>query len=680
MSTTVPDPLAVISSSPFAPRELGEGPDFQALPAKFVSAIAGNFTSSASNDPTGSIGISDVGIAATDGRNTIVVGEVAKHYRNTDHHRVELEIEEAVIYGRAFDATNLIPSVDDDPKNRPAQGEFPNVAAHLRRIDSMEPIVEISPDTLMKMAKAASSCGSNRIKIFRSVEDPNVFGFKTEYQNPAPAFGEASSVPVIGLISTTAPDSRRIKKSETIVHKLEFAASGPRINEVIAWAFVTGKVSSTTIQKHFKVGEATANVLLDDLVKRGVITESKGKKSVRVIVDRNPAEFMDPEPKAVEFALTGVMDREYPPTGIFAAPERAEQNEDLEKPTRKINQILSDFKISASVSDVHVGPTVTRFELALGANQAVGKVEKLGDDIQLRMEAENVRIEAPIPGKAAIGIEMPNATRRRVRISECLGQEFFGHRGNLVATLGVTVDGRPVYAELNEMPHLLIAGTTGSGKSVGLTSLICSLITRMGPDKLRLMLVDPKRVEMMPFAGLPHLVRPVITESSDAIESLEKMGEVMEERYQLLQDNAVRNIDGYNEKHPEAKLPYVVIVIDELADFMMTGDKERAEAAIVRLAQKSRATGIHMVIATQRPSVDVITGLIKANIPGRIAFMVASQIDSRTVLNGKGAESLCGKGDMLFAPAGKPPLRVQGCFVSDEEVEQLCAYWRGSNS
>jgi hypothetical protein len=672
---------ALTPSTPFKPTEMGSLADYMALPPALVNFVLERFTFNQRGGALGSIGISDSAIAATDKKNLVIIGDLTQSvYRTTDPHRVALECDEASIYGRSFDAAVLIP--DDrreDLRNLPSADPYPDVSRAARNLDAMEFITEISPDVLNRIAGMAKAAGAKRVKLLRSVEDPNIFGFQCHYVNFEPEFGEAPFVPIMGIVTGTLPVDKK-SKGETVVHNLQFSKNID-INDVIRFAVEKGKVSPATIQKQFKVGEVVAKALIDQLVDRKVVSETPGAKDTRkcIILAEAITEFLDESSvkKTLDFVLEAPHDpRSRPPVELFAMGEVLDHSEDIDTPRAKINEILQAFKVDGSVNNVHVGPTITRFEIGLGATQSVGKVAKLGDDIQLRMEAERVRIEAPIPGKAAIGIELPNQTRRTVRIREVLNSEFYSHPGGLVAALGVDVAGKPIFAELEKMPHLLIAGTTGSGKSVGLTSLLTSLLMRNGPDTLRLMLVDPKRVEMMPFSGLPHLVTPVITESNEAIEALEKMGEVMEERYKLLEETGVRNLAAYNEKEPSKALPYIVIVIDELADFMMTGDKDRAESAIVRIAQKARAVGIHMVIATQRPSVEVITGTIKANIPSRIAFTVPSQIDSRTIIDGKGAEQLCGRGDMLFMPAGSNPTRVQGCFVSDAEVEELCAFWK----
>ncbi len=339
-----------------------------------------------------------------------------------------------------------------------------------------------------------------------------------------------------------------------------------------------------------------------------------------------------------------------------------------------LEQTLSDFKVRASVIAVTRGPSVTRFELEPAPGVKVSSVVNLADDIALKLAAPGVRIEAPIPGKAAIGIEVPNLKNDTVFFKEVVDcTEVKNSNGKLCIGLGKDISGNIITADLSKMPHLLVAGSTGSGKSVCINTIIAGLLCKYEPDYVKLILVDPKVVELSNYNGIPQLLTPVVTDSKKAASALHWAVAEMERRYKAFADSHVRDINAYNE-NAEEKMPFIVIIIDELADLMMVA-KVDVEDAILRLAQKARAAGIHLILATQRPSVDVITGIVKANIPSRIAFAVSSQTDSRTILDMGGAEKLLGKGDMLFYPIGvNKPVRVQGAFVSDDELNKIVSF------
>ncbi len=341
---------------------------------------------------------------------------------------------------------------------------------------------------------------------------------------------------------------------------------------------------------------------------------------------------------------------------------------------RKLEETLMSFGVEAKVTQIHKGPSVTRYELQPKQGVKVSKIVNLADDIALNLAAPNIRIEAPIPGKAAVGIEVANETSEMVYLREVIDSDrFLAFPSKLAFALGKDIAGKPIIADIGKMPHILIAGATGSGKSVCINTLITSIIYKSTPEEVKLIMIDPKVVELSVYNGIPHLLIPVVTDPKKAAGALFWAVNEMTKRYNLFAENNVRDMKGYNDKQeiPSNKLPQIVIIIDELADLMMTGAKE-VEDAICRLAQMARAAGIHLVIATQRPSVDVITGVIKANIPSRLAFAVSSGTDSRTILDMVGAEKLLGKGDMLFYPVGQPkPVRIQGAFISDKEVENI---------
>ena len=344
----------------------------------------------------------------------------------------------------------------------------------------------------------------------------------------------------------------------------------------------------------------------------------------------------------------------------------------------KVNELEAAFRsfdVAVKINHVSVGPTVTRYELEPAPGVKVSRITRLQDDIALQLAATHVRIEAPIPGKSAIGIEVPNRKPAGVALREVLETEAFQtFRGGVPAALGKDITGRAVVTDLTKMPHLLIAGATGSGKSVCINTIITSILYHERPEDVKLILIDPKVVELSVYNGIPHLRIPVVTDPKKAAGALHWAVKEMEARYQKFADAHVRDIGGYNKAVPEGHMPFIIIIIDELADLMMVAP-DSVEDAICRLAQKARAAGIHLLLATQRPSVDVITGIIKANIPSRISFAVSSQIDSRTILDMAGAEKLIGRGDMLFKSGGmSSPVRVQGAFISDEEVEAVTSY------
>ncbi len=350
-------------------------------------------------------------------------------------------------------------------------------------------------------------------------------------------------------------------------------------------------------------------------------------------------------------------------------------DEELKEQAARIKEKLKEFEIDVTMKDAHPGPTVTQFTLQPAEGVKLSKIESLKDDLALALAAQSLRIEAPIPGKALVGIEMPNSERTTVYLRELLESNVFRKSESpLTIPLGRGVSGESFVADIQDMPHLLIAGATGSGKSVSMNALIISLLFQNAPHELKLILIDPKRVELMPYNGIPHLLTPVITESEKALQALRWALAEMGRRLHRFSEAGVRNIREYNEKQTDEEqvLPRIVIVVDELADLMMRQHRKDTETMIARIAQMARAVGMHLIIATQRPSVDVVTGLIKANIPTRIAFRVVSAVDSRTIIDSIGAEDLLGKGDMLYMTAATSnPVRIQGIFISTKEVERV---------
>ncbi|MGA9468752.1 MAG: DNA translocase FtsK [Exiguobacterium marinum] len=414
--------------------------------------------------------------------------------------------------------------------------------------------------------------------------------------------------------------------------------------------------------------------------------------SEKVVAEKKDAETETPQSTETdasstteEMMMTAAQDvsdtYELPPFLNLKEPvitDLSGENARLKENAAKLVKTLKSFGVGVKVLKIHLGPTVTKYELQPDIGVKVSRITSLSDDLALALAAKDIRIEAPIPGKAAIGIEVPNQEVAPVCLREVLEADPVKQDDSkLLVALGRSISGETVGISLNKMPHLLVAGSTGSGKSVCINGMIVSLLMRSRPDEVRLMMIDPKMVELNVYNGVPHLLTPVVTDPKKAAQALKQVVAEMERRYELFSRYGVRNIEGYNELVNQSddedakRLPFIVVIVDELADLMMVASND-VEDAIMRLAQMARAAGIHMVLATQRPSVDVITGVIKANIPSRIAFAVSSQTDSRTILDGGGAEKLLGRGDMLMLANGmNKPVRIQGAFVSDQEVEMV---------
>jgi S-DNA-T family DNA segregation ATPase FtsK/SpoIIIE len=382
-----------------------------------------------------------------------------------------------------------------------------------------------------------------------------------------------------------------------------------------------------------------------------------------------------------DFGKGGAESFQLPPVGLLQPPPPSElkrTREELQDNAEILRRKLGDFEVDGRIVQVSPGPIITSYEFEPAAGVKVSQVVNLADDLALALKAASVRIVGPIPGRGTVAVEVPNDQSATVYLREIfVSGEFAESKGKLPLALGKDVNGMPVVADLTAMPHLLVAGATGSGKSVGLNSMICSILYKATPADVRFLMVDPKRLELSVYEGIPHLLSPVVTDAREAAARLRWIVGKMDERYKQLQLKQVRNIEGYNKSvPPEEKLPYWVVVVDELADLMMVSAGE-VQTSLVRLAQIARAVGIHLIIATQRPSVDVVTGLIKANFPTRIAFQVASKVDSRTVLDGNGAEQLLGRGDMIYVPPGaNKQTRVHGAWVGDEEVKAICEFLR----
>ncbi len=474
--------------------------------------------------------------------------------------------------------------------------------------------------------------------------------------------------------------------------KLERRIHQEKTSPAVEKADVVERIEETIAVQEFNAAHQEASAAQEDLLMESPVHELE--------IEEPPAE--DNEAEYINFEMTESaesqpdesiiegqnFDEPYyvfparellkPPVFLKPDPEWLQEREGL------LNETLLSFNVRAKVANVTQGPSVTRFEVHPEPGVKVNKITNLSDDIKLSLAAKDIRMEAPIPGTHLIGIEVPNESSRPVLISEIINSdEFLQHSSPLTAVLGLDISGKPIVTDLRKMPHGLIAGATGSGKSVCINSILVSLMFKANPNEVKLMLIDPKMVELAPYNQIPHLVSPVITDVKAATAALKWAVEEMERRYELFAHSGVRDISRFNElaeHHKSEKLPYIVIVIDELADLMMMSPAD-VEEAICRIAQKARACGIHLIIATQRPSVDVITGLIKANVPTRIAFSVSSQVDSRTIIDISGAERLLGKGDMLFLENGSSkPVRLQGTFVSDDEIDAVVAHVRREQS
>ena len=449
-----------------------------------------------------------------------------------------------------------------------------------------------------------------------------------------------------------------------------------------------GLLKKSKIPKKESVAKTASSIMRIDKETGEILEESKPVQTNLFVQKEEEKQDKTKQVLQLEHTISVEEDNYvYPPIDILSKMEKASLKggtKSLTDTAARLQKTLYSFGVSAKVENVTVGPAITRYELKPAEGVRVSKIANLADDIALNLAAETIRIEAPIPGKQAVGIEVPNKQKEMVGLREVIESEAFKNNDSkLSVALGKDVAGSSVIANIAKMPHVLIAGSTGSGKSVCINTIITSIIYNSKPSEVKLVMVDPKVVELSVYNGIPHLLIPVVTDPKKAAGALAWAVQEMDNRYNLFAEKGVRDLIGYNkaaEHEGEGKLPQIVIIIDELADLMMVAAKE-VEESICRLAQKARAAGMHLVIATQRPSVDVITGLIKANVPSRIAFAVSSQVDSRTILDQVGAEKLLGKGDMLYFPSGaSKPTRVQGAFVSDEEVEQIVNFVKSNGT
>lgn len=430
--------------------------------------------------------------------------------------------------------------------------------------------------------------------------------------------------------------------------------------------------TKTGFFKRKKIGEETENEEDPDLTENATDeAEEEGERQATELEQH-------PEKNEDDIWAKKVIIRNLPSYNLLTTKKSKPTSGDIKSNAQMIQDTLKEFKIDVDMGEIRVGPTVTQYCLKPAKGVKLSRITNLSNDLALALAAHPIRIEAPIPGKSLVGVEVPNEKTAMVSFKELLeSKEFLTRPHNMMIGLGKDVGGKTWFADLPRMPHLLIAGATGSGKTVCVNTIIMSLLFQNTAEKLRMIMVDPKRVELTPYNGIPHLLTPVITNTQKTVNALRWAIGEMERRFETMSQSHSRNIDSYNEKYPKHTMPNIVIVIDELADLMATAASE-VEAGIIRLAQMARAVGIHLVIATQRPSVDVITGLMKANIPARIAFSVASLVDSRTILDSSGAEKLLGRGDMLFQTAElSKPVRIQGAFISELEMKRVVEYLKG---
>ncbi|TYU81550.1 DNA translocase FtsK [Listeria monocytogenes] len=559
---------------------------------------------------------------------------------------------------RPFTATD-VPSPVYAFNKRPSKFEFA-VTEEEEELSTIQEDLTIAPVDLLDSAEAETIAFDTELN--RQIEE------------------EVVSVPVTEEVVTEQPES-------------EVTPEPVEQQEPARVSLITEEPAQTkTITRSKQVESNRQEQLLKSRIPFNVMMVKKDKQALRKeeaqeINGQQPVEVEAEQTNTVREAQVATVsyptNYEFPSFSLLHPPvSKREDDSWLQMQQEMLDETLENFNVQASVVNRTQGPAVTRFEVQPEKGVKVSKITNLTDDIKLNLAAKDIRIEAPIPGKSTVGIEIPNQTSRPVMLSELMNTEAFqSSTSPLTAALGLDISGTPIITDLQKMPHGLIAGATGSGKSVCINSLLVSLLYKATPDQLKLLLIDPKMVELAPYNRIPHLVSPVITDAKAATVALKWAVEEMERRYQLFSHTGVRNMEKYNEyaSHPDhtgEKLPYILIVIDELADLMMVAPND-VEESISRIAQKARACGIHMIVATQRPSVDVITGLIKANIPTRVSFSVSSQIDSRTILDASGAEKLLGKGDMLFLPSGaSKPVRLQGTFVSDEEIDAVVAHVR----
>lgn len=618
------------------------------LGPKIVLAILKNFAQRPSGTDDSweqcSIGVGPNSVVATDSSSAVLIGLPSPTgHVATQRKEVEIAIERAKRYQTTIEIDTLARNIDKESKEpRP----MPKVQEAIsRQFRHMKPVAHVDPEALGAIAAVAKAAGAFSVELFQSTkedEEEAPIGFKFRFfPSHKTLFNDwEGEIEVQGVFQATRSRS-------------EGPASDDDETEISADEEVIGHVEIVGVRE-VDPGE--------------LVQVPETKKDA-------PAD----EPVAID--VNAIVERDgyrLPAIAILEARE-GEVAESGDYADAIVDQLRA-FNLTGRVGRTHVGPRVTLYELEIPKAVKASKYLGLASDLQLQLAVDSVRME-PVAGKVAIGVEIPNKVARTVGLRELCASAAFLSASPLTVALGQDISGRPVYADLAKMPHLLVAGATGAGKSIGLASIITSLLLRNTPKELRMVMIDPKMVELSLFDNIPHLMCPVITEMQEAAGVLRALVREMNRRYERVKEAGKRNIEGYNEKASfQDRMPYVVVVIDELADLMMQAAAE-VESQVVMLAQKARAVGIHLVIATQRPSVDVVTGLIKANVPSRIAFSVASQTDSRVILDQNGAEKLLGRGDLLFKAVNDTvPRRVQGAFVSEDECDAVCRFWRGQRS
>lgn len=586
---------------------------------------------------------------------------------------------------------------------------------------SLEKVVPIN-----KVSKQQSNLSSDKKRPFRPTEIPSpVYGFqkrpkKTEQDsfefdseniNQQSAFKNANAIQATEMVPSESVEIDKCEESNPFVTEEKVPSKKDNHYAVTTEAEQESIVEMTLPKEEFAEPAVQESPVQVDQIEQDapIVVEERKRKHIpfNVVMLRQDKERIQKqqskivEKKTEEIEVVSISTEtsalkeeeqqesqslpyyQFPSIEFLSPTVKAEHDDDwLDQQGHILNETLFNFNVRASVVNITQGPAVTQFEIQPEPGVKVNKVTNLADDIKLCLAAQDIRMEAPIPGKHTIGIEIPNRKSRPVFLREILeSRSFIENESPLTVALGLDITGEPIVTDLRKMPHGLIAGATGSGKSVCINSMLVSLLYKATPQEVKLLLIDPKMVELAPYNHIPHLVSPVITDVKAATAALKWAVEEMERRYELFAHTGVRDIGRFNSKAKEAgqladQLPYIVIVIDELADLMMMSPAE-VEESICRIAQKARACGIHLVVATQRPSVDVITGLIKANIPTRIAFSVSSQVDSRTILDSAGADKLLGRGDMLFLENGSSKtVRLQGTFVTDDEIEEVVDFVR----
>lgn len=607
--------------------------------SKFLMAILKGFTMPPINgDDTYeqmSIGVALNSVVATDGHSAILVGENAGTHDATQRKEVVIEATRAQQYGD-------IVHIDEIPKNVSAAGEvlpMPNIEQIIRKgLSDMKPLASINPKALASICSVATAAGAISVDLFQPEGEPDRLGFQF----------------------SVTPEER---------HTSLFTEWEGPIKVRGVFMVVKGQFESITAEPEH------SEIAVDVVPQAGERKTGRRPKDQAILSPDLVEQITAPVREWADFTEERKIG-----TWTLPALNLLQPIEDSEADSgayeKEIASVLRAFNLAGRVVASHKGPSITQYEIEVPMGTNVSRYIKLQDDLQVQLGVKSLVVSL-IPGKKTLAIEIPNLVPRTVRLLEIVGLKNFAENPHpLTFALGTGIGGTAVYADLTATPHLLIGGATNSGKSIGMATLLTSLILRNSPKELRLVMIDPKKVEFTLFDGLPHLMCPVITDLKEAAGVLRALWREMDRRYDLLKDAKVRNIGTYNEVHAD-KLPYIVVAIDELADLMMQCGAE-VETVIVRLAQQARAVGIHLVIATQRPSVDVVTGLIKANVPSRIAFNVASGIDSKVILDSVGAEKLLGRGDMLFSPiesSGKAT-RIQGAFVSEAEIKAVCEHWR----